>query len=73
MDRVEERQHPDAMVDEPGKLFAEVNLNTGEANILETEGELLADARGDLGVLEGLGAREAVEIGWVEDDKLLLG
>ncbi|RXH92726.1 hypothetical protein DVH24_042500 [Malus domestica] len=57
----------------PGQLFIEVNLNAGDADIPETEGKLLVDARGNLGVLEGLGAREAVEIGSITGDELLLG
>ncbi|KAB2597892.1 hypothetical protein D8674_000812 [Pyrus ussuriensis x Pyrus communis] len=55
------------------KLFAEVDLDASDVDIPETEGELLTDARGDLGVPEGLGAKEAVEIGSVAGNELLLG
>ncbi|TQD89459.1 hypothetical protein C1H46_024994 [Malus baccata] len=71
--KVEERQNPDAVVDRPGQLFIEVDLNAGDADIPETEGKLLVDARGNLGVSEGLGVREAVEIGSITGDELLLG
>lgn len=43
LDRVEEQQHLNAVVDGFGQLFAEVDLNVGDVDILEIEGELLAD------------------------------
>ncbi len=45
----------------------------GDSDLVEAEGELVADSGGDLGIPEAGLTREAVEPGAVEWDELLLG
>lgn len=61
------------MVNRSRGLFLRVDGDGVDAELSETQGELLADARGRLGVPEVVGARETVEVGAALGEELLLG